>query len=174
LNFLVGILPEALKTNCEKCTRAQKSKALKVITKLYYEHPKIYISLAEKYDATGKYTKRFEDWFDEQEAQNELHESFDKKNNSETSQISPNDAQGDSTHNNVQINRRESENKSEGPTKISFIIASASTTTQKTTVLSTNSRSSLRTTPSTSRSPTTRNPYPTTQQRVFPFKLSFE
>lgn len=45
---------------------------MKFITNLYYGHPNIYIALAEKYDPTGAYTKRFESWFDEQNAENEL------------------------------------------------------------------------------------------------------
>lgn len=37
-----------------------------MVTRLYYEHPSVYIALAERYDPTGDYTKNFEDWFDEQ------------------------------------------------------------------------------------------------------------
>lgn len=68
----LGILPEALRTSCRKCTSTQKSKAMKAITNLYYAHPNIYIALAEKYDSTGDYTRRFENWFDERNAVNEL------------------------------------------------------------------------------------------------------
>jgi hypothetical protein len=66
-NFLsLGVLPHALRTRCARCTKIQKQKALDVITRLYYEHPSVYISLAEKYDPNGDYTKNFEEWFDEQ------------------------------------------------------------------------------------------------------------
>lgn len=63
-----GVLPDALKTRCSKCTAVQKEKALDVITRLYYEHPTFYTALAERYDPAGEYTKNFEDWFDEQNA----------------------------------------------------------------------------------------------------------
>lgn len=65
---LAGVLPEALRTRCDSCTKVQKSKALNVITRLYYQHPSIYNYLAERYDPTGEYTRNFENWFDEQNA----------------------------------------------------------------------------------------------------------
>lgn len=67
-NFYIklGILPHALRTRCVRCTKLQKVKALDVITRLYYQHPPIYLSLAERYDPTGDYTRNFENWFDEQ------------------------------------------------------------------------------------------------------------
>lgn len=61
-----GVLPHALRTKCARCTKLQKAKALDVITRLYYQHPSIYLSLAERYDPTGEYTKNFENWFDQQ------------------------------------------------------------------------------------------------------------
>lgn len=142
-----------MKTSCERCTNAQKTKALKVITKLYYEHPKVYLQLAEKYDPSGKYTKRFEDWYDEQEANNELH-----RNNSDDNHDEVLDGQDENSDNqNSLINRRrESGSTSEGPTKISLIIASATTTTPATTTVSTSLRPTLRTTLSTFRT-TTKN-----------------
>lgn len=66
LPFTLGILPHALRTKCARCTKIQKVKALDVITRLYYEHPSVYIALAERYDPKGDYTKNFENWFDEQ------------------------------------------------------------------------------------------------------------
>ncbi|XP_070506442.1 uncharacterized protein [Chironomus tepperi] len=63
---LKRVLPHALRTRCARCTKLQKAKALDVITRLYYQHPSIYLSLAERYDPTGEYTKNFENWFDEQ------------------------------------------------------------------------------------------------------------
>jgi hypothetical protein len=59
-------LPHALRTKCARCTKIQKAKALDVITRLYYQHPSIYLALAERYDPTGEYTKNYENWFDEQ------------------------------------------------------------------------------------------------------------
>lgn len=61
-----AVLPDALKTACGSCTQIQKEKALDVVTRLYYDHPDMYLALAERYDPTGEYTKRFEDWFDQQ------------------------------------------------------------------------------------------------------------
>lgn len=63
-----GVLPEALSSRCASCTDIQKAKALDVITRLYYQHPAIYTALAERYDPTGRYTRNFENWFDEQNA----------------------------------------------------------------------------------------------------------
>lgn len=57
-----------MRTKCALCTKIQKRKALDVITRLYYQHPSIYTALAGKYDPTGGYTRRFEDWFDQQNA----------------------------------------------------------------------------------------------------------
>lgn len=64
----LGVLPDALRTRCARCTKVQKTKALDVITRLYYQHPSIYTALAERYDPTGEYTRNFENWFDEQNA----------------------------------------------------------------------------------------------------------
>jgi Insect pheromone-binding family, A10/OS-D len=65
-----GVLPEALRTRCARCTKVQKEKALDVITRLYYEYPSVYTALAVRYDPTGEFTKNFEYWFDEQNAVN--------------------------------------------------------------------------------------------------------
>ena len=62
------MLPDALKTRCSRCSKLQKEKSLDVITRLYYQHPKLYTALAERYDPTGEYTRNFERWFDEQNA----------------------------------------------------------------------------------------------------------
>lgn len=76
-------MPHALRTKCARCTKIQKDKALDVITRLYYQHPSIYLALAERYDPKGEYTKNFENWFDEQQKeklngqlQNELPQRF--------------------------------------------------------------------------------------------------
>lgn len=65
---MLGVLPEALRTRCARCTKLQKEKALDVITRLYYEYPDAYLALAVRYDPKGEYTKNFESWFDEQNA----------------------------------------------------------------------------------------------------------
>lgn len=66
--FSVGVLPDALRTRCARCTKVQKEKALEVITRLYYQHPVMYNALAARYDPSGEYTRIFEEWFDEQNA----------------------------------------------------------------------------------------------------------
>lgn len=60
-----GILPQALRSKCSRCTKIQKAKALDVISRLYYQHPSIYLSLAERYDPTGEYTRNFEEWHEQ-------------------------------------------------------------------------------------------------------------
>ncbi|KAL7026907.1 hypothetical protein ACKWTF_005223 [Chironomus riparius] len=62
---LKRILPQALKSKCSRCTKIQKAKALDVISRLYYQHPSIYLSLAERYDPTGEYTRNFEEWHEQ-------------------------------------------------------------------------------------------------------------
>lgn len=62
--FPVGVLPQALRSKCSRCTKIQKAKALDVITRLYYHHPSMYLSLAERYDPTGEYTRNFEQWYE--------------------------------------------------------------------------------------------------------------
>jgi Insect pheromone-binding family, A10/OS-D len=57
-----GILPEALRTKCAKCSIYQKENALKIITALYYQYPENYKRLGEKWDPTGEYNKRFEEY----------------------------------------------------------------------------------------------------------------
>lgn len=36
-----------------------------MISRLYYQHPSIYLSLAERYDPTGEYTRNFEEWYEQ-------------------------------------------------------------------------------------------------------------
>lgn len=57
--YLLGILPEALRTRCARCSQYQREGALKVITKLYYDYPQHYNSLRAKWDPTGVYHSRF-------------------------------------------------------------------------------------------------------------------
>lgn len=55
-------MPEALRTKCARCTNTQKEHALKVITKLYYDYPRHYNMLRQKWDPTGEYHRRFEEY----------------------------------------------------------------------------------------------------------------
>ena len=68
-----------MKTRCAQCTKIQKDKALDVITRLYYGHPELYLSLAVRYDPSGEYTKNFESWFDGQNAVKPLQDNFSSR-----------------------------------------------------------------------------------------------
>lgn len=57
-----GILPEALKTKCARCSPQQLESGLKIITKLYYDYPAQYNRLRAKWDPTGEYHRRFEEY----------------------------------------------------------------------------------------------------------------
>jgi Insect pheromone-binding family, A10/OS-D len=181
-----------LKTNCEKCTKQQKLKALKVITTIYYKTPNNYIALAEKYDPTGEYTKRFEDWFDEQNAFNDLNETIETKNSSDISPIISDNNQGVlmmslksrkqkvmnyfdflvSINSNTQ-NRRDSDKTSE-PTKISLILASMTTTTDIPVTTTPTVRISLRTTVPSARTTTNKNENHSPDHIVSSFKYRIE
>ncbi|XP_055921370.1 uncharacterized protein LOC129952650 isoform X2 [Eupeodes corollae] len=63
---LKRILPEALRTKCGRCQPSQKEIALKVITALYFDYPQYYKALREKWDPTGEYNNRFEEYLRDQ------------------------------------------------------------------------------------------------------------
>ncbi|XP_055379404.1 uncharacterized protein LOC129610747 isoform X2 [Condylostylus longicornis] len=63
---LKRILPEALRTKCGRCWPSQKEGALKVITALYYDYPQHYQALRERWDPTGEYNRRFEEYLHDQ------------------------------------------------------------------------------------------------------------
>uniref|UniRef100_A0A182S7Z0 Chemosensory protein 5 n=1 Tax=Anopheles maculatus TaxID=74869 RepID=A0A182S7Z0_9DIPT len=62
LDSLAGILPEALRTKCARCSPIQKENALKIITRLYYDYPDQYRALRERWDPSGEYHRRFEEY----------------------------------------------------------------------------------------------------------------
>lgn len=62
VNCFTEILPEALRTKCGRCYPSQKETALKVITILYERYPDHYKALREKWDPTGEYNRRFEEY----------------------------------------------------------------------------------------------------------------
>lgn len=62
-----GILPEALRTKCGRCSNIQKENALKVIRNLYDRYPNHYNALREKWDKTGEYHRRFLSYLDEEQ-----------------------------------------------------------------------------------------------------------
>lgn len=66
-DYLSEILPEALRTKCGRCYPSQKETALKVITVLYEKYPDHYKALREKWDPTGEYNRRFEEYLRDQQ-----------------------------------------------------------------------------------------------------------
>lgn len=58
----LGILPEALRTKCARCSPQQLEGGLRVVTKLYYDYPTQYARLRAKWDPTGEYHRRFEEY----------------------------------------------------------------------------------------------------------------
>ncbi|CAG9762018.1 unnamed protein product [Ceutorhynchus assimilis] len=54
------ILPEALHTNCGRCTEKQATVALRAIKRLRKEYPKVWSQLSEKWDPDDIYVRRFE------------------------------------------------------------------------------------------------------------------
>uniref|UniRef100_A0A182NU82 Uncharacterized protein n=1 Tax=Anopheles dirus TaxID=7168 RepID=A0A182NU82_9DIPT len=59
---LKRILPEALRTKCARCSPIQKENALKIITRLYLDYPDQYRALRERWDPSGEYNRRFEEY----------------------------------------------------------------------------------------------------------------
>lgn len=53
-------LPDALKTNCEKCSEKQKTSSRKVISHLEDRKPQEWKKLLDKYDPEGIYKSKFE------------------------------------------------------------------------------------------------------------------
>ncbi|CAH1988472.1 unnamed protein product [Acanthoscelides obtectus] len=58
-----GILPEALRTNCERCTEKQKTVTLRAVRRLKKEYPKVWAQLQKEWDPEDIYVKRFEATF---------------------------------------------------------------------------------------------------------------
>nr|AWT23246.1 CSP5 [Hycleus cichorii] len=61
---LKHILPEALETNCARCTTKQKTAAYRSVKRLQKEYPKIWDQLTAVWDPDGFYIKRFEATFE--------------------------------------------------------------------------------------------------------------
>lgn len=58
--MLIGVLPDALKTDCSKCTDVQKQRSDKVIRFLIKNRSTDFDRLAAKYDPSGEYKKKLE------------------------------------------------------------------------------------------------------------------
>uniref|UniRef100_U5ESI4 Protein serine/threonine kinase aedes aegypti n=1 Tax=Corethrella appendiculata TaxID=1370023 RepID=U5ESI4_9DIPT len=54
-------LPDALKTNCDKCTEIQRRNSRKVIDHLQVKKPQEWKKLLDKYDPQGVYKSNFEE-----------------------------------------------------------------------------------------------------------------
>ncbi|VEN51839.1 unnamed protein product [Callosobruchus maculatus] len=54
------ILPEALRTNCERCTEKQKTVTLRAVRRLKKEYPKVWAQLQHEWDPDDIYVKQFE------------------------------------------------------------------------------------------------------------------
>nr|WJJ63294.1 chemosensory protein 9 [Pachyrhinus yasumatsui] len=57
------ILPEALQTNCARCTEKQATVALRAIRRIRKEYPKIWSQLVEKWDPDEINISKFESTF---------------------------------------------------------------------------------------------------------------
>lgn len=58
--MFVEVLPDALKTDCSKCTDVQKQRSEKVIKFLMKNRASDFDRLAAKFDPTGEYKKNLE------------------------------------------------------------------------------------------------------------------
>ncbi|CAG9839110.1 unnamed protein product [Diabrotica balteata] len=56
---MLKILPDALKTNCKRCTDKQKATTLRTIKRLMKEYPKTWALLKAEWDPEDKYVKLF-------------------------------------------------------------------------------------------------------------------
>lgn len=72
-----GLLPEALRTKCGKCSNLQKEAALKVLKKLYTFYPTHYNDLRVKWDQSGEYHRKFEQYLKEEQF-NSISGDYDK------------------------------------------------------------------------------------------------
>nr|AKK25148.1 chemosensory protein 4 [Dendroctonus ponderosae] len=61
---LKRILPEALQTNCARCSEKQATIALMAIKRLKKEYPKIWSELSAKWDPSDSFVKKFETTFE--------------------------------------------------------------------------------------------------------------
>lgn len=152
------MLPDALKTRCGRCSKIQKEKSLDVITRLYYQHPKLYTALAERYDPTGEYTRNFERWFDDQNAlkpQPIYRQRQSDERDLQEVRRSPSSSSFQSNSNNLPTERRR---------------IPATTTTEPTTTTRriTSTRATLRTTTATVRTTTQRQEQPRFFEEVAP------
>lgn len=58
--FFLGLLPDALHTDCTKCSEVQKKQSKKIIRHLIDNKPEWYKELEEIYDKDGVYKAKYE------------------------------------------------------------------------------------------------------------------
>ncbi|KAJ8925792.1 hypothetical protein NQ315_009642 [Exocentrus adspersus] len=58
---LKKVLPDALQTDCSKCSETQKNGSKKIIRHLINNKPEWYKELEDKYDKGGVYKKKYEE-----------------------------------------------------------------------------------------------------------------
>nr|AIX97073.1 chemosensory protein 5 [Dastarcus helophoroides] len=63
--LLRDLIPDALLTECAKCSEVQKTKAEKVIKHIKKEHPQDWEDLLKVYDPEKKYVKSYQKYLDE-------------------------------------------------------------------------------------------------------------
>nr|UYB94426.1 chemosensory protein 2 [Lytta caraganae] len=72
------ILPEALQTNCGRCSEKQKTAAYRSIKRLKKEYPKIWDQLSALWDPDGFYINRFEATFENDQIRDNEIQTTDK------------------------------------------------------------------------------------------------
>ncbi|VVC26972.1 Insect odorant-binding protein A10/Ejaculatory bulb-specific protein 3 [Cinara cedri] len=64
------VLPDALKTQCIKCSPKQKNAALKVVERLQKDYPTEWKQLLDKWDPKREYSQKFEEFLQEEKKKN--------------------------------------------------------------------------------------------------------
>lgn len=59
------ILPEALETDCKKCSEKQKESAEKILRFIINQKQDVWTKLSEKYDPSNKFVTKYQDKVDE-------------------------------------------------------------------------------------------------------------
>lgn len=59
---LIEVLPDALKTQCSKCSPKQKNAAFKVVDRLQKDYPAEWKLLLDKWDPKREYSQKFEEF----------------------------------------------------------------------------------------------------------------
>ncbi|KAJ9585928.1 hypothetical protein L9F63_020436 [Diploptera punctata] len=57
--LLKELIPDALSTECKKCSEVQKKQAGKVLAYVQLNHPEMFQQVLDKYDPDGTYRKKY-------------------------------------------------------------------------------------------------------------------